>query len=571
MKLTAKRVLRFLKRPGRYPDGDNLYLQVATPGKGSWLLRYEHNGRERLMGLGPLHTIGLAEARDRAKRARQQLLDGIDPLDHKRAQRQQQALQAARAMTFEQAARTWHSQHERGWKNPKHGRQVLETLATYAFPKIGNLPVGEIDTGLVLKCIEPDWATKTETMSRVRGRIESVLDWCTVRGYRSGDNPARWKGHIAEVLPARGKIAKPVHHAALPYTQIAEFVAELRTREGVAARALEFLILTAARTGEVIGARAERSISRREPGRSRGGRMKGGRSTACRLPRSRARIAARPADRGWQPARLHRPACGHRSLQHGDGHRAQAHARNDVTVHGFRSCFMDWCHEKTAFPKVVIDMALAHVVGDKVEAAYRRGDLLVKRKALSDAWAAFCSKPAANGDVVPSAGAKVRALDPTLPPWKSSTERDRKALVRFTLAELLRFDALVAEEDFEKHDHYVYAINKSPSPPARDPLTAAKAAARRGNLKPLRHCFRRSPSSSPSRNASAGSDARRIPSPASPTQDGSPTWCGGCARSGPSITADGTPSTDTLMIEIVAKYLELDEVQVRRALKKASR
>jgi hypothetical protein len=205
MKLTAKRVLRFLKKPGRYPDGSNLYLQVVTPGKASWLLRYAHDGRERMLGLGPLHTVSLADARDRAKAARLLLLDGIDPLDQKRAQKAQRALVAARAMTFEQAARQWHQQHERGWKNPKHGRQVLETLATYAFPKIGNLPVAEIDTGLVLKCIEPDWATKTETMSRVRGRIESVLDWATVRGYRQGDNPARWKGHIAEVLPGKGQ------------------------------------------------------------------------------------------------------------------------------------------------------------------------------------------------------------------------------------------------------------------------------------------------------------------------------------------------------------------------------
>ena len=171
------------------------------------------------MGLGPLADFTLSEARDRAKAARQLLRDGIDPLDQKRAQKAQRALAAARLMTFEQAARAWHGQHEGGWKNPKHGRQVLETLATYAFPRIGNLPVGEIDTGLVLKCIEPIWADKTETASRVRGRIESVLDWATVRGYRTGDNPARWKGHIAEVLPAKGKIAKTEHHAALPYTQ----------------------------------------------------------------------------------------------------------------------------------------------------------------------------------------------------------------------------------------------------------------------------------------------------------------------------------------------------------------
>jgi hypothetical protein len=220
MQLTTKRVARFLKMPGRYPDGDNLYLRVSTPGNASWLLRYERDGRERMLGLGPIATINLAEARVRAKAARQQLLDGIDPIDQKRADKAQRALAAARAITFAEAARDWHKQHEASWKNPKHGRQVIDTLATYAFPKIGALTVSAIDTGLVLKCIEPHWQDKTETMSRVRGRIEAVLDWATVRGYRTGENPARWKGHLAEVLPSRSRIAKPNHHAALPYAEI---------------------------------------------------------------------------------------------------------------------------------------------------------------------------------------------------------------------------------------------------------------------------------------------------------------------------------------------------------------
>ena len=292
MKLTTKRVLRALKKPGRYPDGANFYLQVSTPGKASWLLRYEHNGRERLMGLGPLHTVGLAEARDRAKAARLLRLDGVDPLDAKRALKAQRALAAARLMTFEQAARAWHQQHESGWKHPKHGRQVLASLIDYAFPRIGALPVSEIDTGLVLKCIEPIWADKTETASRVRGRIESVLDWATVRGYRTGDNPARWKGHLAEVLPAKGKIAKTTHHAALPYTQIAEFITDLRTREAVAARALEFLILTAARTGEVIGARWSEIDLEARTWIVPQGRMKGGREHRVPAGGPCARIAA---------------------------------------------------------------------------------------------------------------------------------------------------------------------------------------------------------------------------------------------------------------------------------------
>ena len=250
MKLTAKRVARLLKKPGRHPDGDNLYLRVSSPGNASWLLRYERAGRERMLGLGPIATVTLAEARNRAKAARLLLLDNIDPIDQKRAQKAERALAAAKSITFAEAAQAYYDQHERKWKNPKHRDQWLSTMRTYVFPKIGNLPVSAIDTGLVLKCIEPHWQTTTETMSRVRGRVESVLDWATVRGYRAGENPARWKGHLAEVLPSRSDIAKPNHHAALSYADIGAFIAELRTRDAVAAKALEFTIITAARTGE---------------------------------------------------------------------------------------------------------------------------------------------------------------------------------------------------------------------------------------------------------------------------------------------------------------------------------
>ena len=197
------------------------------------MLRYERDGRERMLGLGPIFTISLGEARERAKAARQQLLDNIDPVDQKRAQKAQRALVAAKTMTFREAAQAYFDQHEKSWKNAKHRAQFLSTMATYVYPKIGNLPVGGIDTGLVLKCIEPIWADKTETASRVRGRIENVLDWATVRGYRTGDNPARWKSHLSEVLPKRGKVAKVEHHPALPYSEIAGFIADLRTREAL--------------------------------------------------------------------------------------------------------------------------------------------------------------------------------------------------------------------------------------------------------------------------------------------------------------------------------------------------
>lgn len=217
MRLTPKRIAKLLKQPGRHFDGHGLYLQVASPTSASWLLRFMKDGRERWLGLGPLRLVGLKEARVRAREEQRKLkLDGVDPVEAKKAAKAERALAAAKSMTFKQAAKSYFDQHQSKWRNLKHTKQFLSTLEAYAFPTIGNLPVGAIDTGLVLKCVEPHWRDKTETMSRVRGRIENVLDWCTVRGYRTGDNPARWKGHLAEVLPARGQIAKIEHHAALP-------------------------------------------------------------------------------------------------------------------------------------------------------------------------------------------------------------------------------------------------------------------------------------------------------------------------------------------------------------------
>ena len=262
MALTAKRVVKLRKRPGRYHDGHGLYLQVFNPNSASWVLRYMRHGKERMLGLGPTRLVGLKEARELAREQHRKLkIDGIDPVEDRKAKKVEAALAAARTMTFAECAEAYFRQHEGKWRNAKHTMQFLTTLKRYAFPTIGQLPVASIDTPLVLKCIEPHWGTTTETASRVRGRIASVLDWATVRGYRTGDNPARWKGHLSEVLPARGSIAKVEHHPALPYTEVAEFMADLRSREGVSARALEFTILTAVRTGEVIGAQVGRDRS----------------------------------------------------------------------------------------------------------------------------------------------------------------------------------------------------------------------------------------------------------------------------------------------------------------------
>jgi integrase len=237
-----------------YPDGGGLYLQVTGSGARSWIYRFMLRGREREMGLGSALVVSLADARGKADQSRRLRQEGVDPIEAKRAGRQLAALDAAKAMTFSQCAEAFLQAHRAGWRNAKHAAQWESTLATYAEPIVGNLPVQAVDTGLVLKVLEPIWAAKSETASRVRGRLEAVLDWAKVRGYRVGENPARWRGHLDKLLPALSRVRRVEHHAALPYAAMPEFITRLREQEGVAARALEFTILTAARTGETIGA-----------------------------------------------------------------------------------------------------------------------------------------------------------------------------------------------------------------------------------------------------------------------------------------------------------------------------
>jgi integrase len=418
MALTVKRIARLLKTAGRYSDGHGLYLQVPQAGqkkprgsRASWLFRYERDGRERWMGLGPLHTYSLDEARERARKARQQIKDGIDPLDARRAERSARALTAAKALSFEQAAQQYFDGHERKWKNAKHRGQFLSTLAAYAFPKIGSLPVAAIDTGLVLKCIEPHWATTAVTMSRVRARIESILDWATVRGYRTGDNPARWKGHLSEVLAPPRAIAKVTHHAALPFAELPSFLAALRMREGISARALEFTILTAARTGEVNGARWDEIDFDDAMWVVPAHRMKGKREH--RVP-----LSDRALEILRDLPREHNNPFVFVGTKQGTSLSATAMSvtlarmgRNDVTVHGFRSTFRDWAAERTSIANHIIEQALAHAIGNAVERAYRRTDLFDKRRKLMDAWAKYCITPPARattdkGKVVALHGAR---------------------------------------------------------------------------------------------------------------------------------------------------------------------
>src|SRR5215472_11824073 len=252
-RLSAVRVQSVRKR-GYYGDGGGLYLRVAPGGAKGWIFRYGGRGRRRDMGLGGYPAIGLAKARELAGDCRSVLPAGLDPIAARNEKRAAAAVEAAKAMTFADCATAYINAHEAGWRNPKHRQQWKNTLATYVSPVVGKLPVSAADTGLVLKVLEPIWTRKPETASRVRGRMEAVLDWAKARGYRTGENPARWRGHLDKLLPARAKVRKVEHHAALPYTELPDFMTALRTHGGIAARALEFAILTAARTGETIAA-----------------------------------------------------------------------------------------------------------------------------------------------------------------------------------------------------------------------------------------------------------------------------------------------------------------------------
>jgi integrase len=411
-KLNALAVSRAKKR-GYYGDGGGLYLLVGPNGAKSWVFRYRvpapdkpKGSKLREMGLGPLHTIGLAEARQKAQDCRKARLDRRDPIEERQAERTAERLEAAKAITFKQCAERYIASHKAGWRNPKHAAQWPSTLETYVYPVFGVLPVQAMDTGLVMKALEPIWTAKPETASRVRGRIESVLDWATARGYRQGENPARWRGHLENLLPKKTKVRRVEHHAALPYAELAEFIAELRQQEGIAARALEFAILTVARTGEIIGTQwGEVDLAARlwtVPAE----RMKAGKEH--RVPLSDRAIAIlegmqeiRQGDFVFPGAKSRRPLSNMAFLM-----LLRRMGRGNLTAHGFRSTFSDWCSERTNFPAEVREMALAHTVSDKVEAAYRRGDLFQKRRQLADAWARYCTAPTGAGEVVTLAAAR---------------------------------------------------------------------------------------------------------------------------------------------------------------------
>lgn len=395
--LNAPAVQRATK-PGYYFDGAGLYLQVANGGSKSWVLRYAVNKRAREMGLGSLVTFTLAEARDRATKYRQMVADGIDPIDDRKAALLTRRMAEANIITFDKAADKFIQANKSGWRNAKHEDQWRNTLKTYASPVIGDLSVALVTTAHVMRILEPIWTTKTETATRLRGRIEKVLDWAKVQGYRSGDNPAAWRGHLSEALPKPSKVADAGHHAALPWLEIGAFMVALAAMPGLAARALEIIILCATRTSEALNAKwAEIDLDAglwtipKE-------RMKSFREHRVPLSTSVIRILndlPRVGEFVFPGAKegtsLSNMAC----LQ-----LLKRMERPDLTVHGFRSTFRDWVSESTAYPRDVAEMALAHTIEDKSEAAYRRGDLLEKRRAMMQDWANHCALVRVNADVV---------------------------------------------------------------------------------------------------------------------------------------------------------------------------
>ena len=387
--------------PGRHRDDllRGLYLHVTDTSR-SWVLRFERGGKERMMGLGSAAEFTLSEARSRARTARQQLADGIDPIEARRSALAAAEQAEANRMTFEVAACRYHDQHAGKW-GKQHRSEFLSSLRRYALKAIGSLEVSAIDVPAVLRVIEPIWNTKSETASRVRARIESVLDWAKARGHRTGDNPASWDV-IGQVLPAVSEIAPAQHHVALPFGEIAAFMVELRARDGIGARALEFAILTAARSKEAMGAQWSEIDLTSATWLVPASRMKAGREH--RVPLSPAVIEllqALPREPGNQylfPGRDPGSRVGVLTLS-----RTLAALRPDagVTVHGMRATFSTWASETTAFASHVIEQALAHKIGNAVEAAYKRGDLFEKRRKLMDAWAAYCAAPPVAGKVIP--------------------------------------------------------------------------------------------------------------------------------------------------------------------------
>ncbi len=383
------RTIKAKTEKGYYADGDGLYLQVSATGAKSWIFRFKSKGKARDMGLGGFPSVSLSEARQKAKEAREHRDKGKDPIEQRAAAAAQERRTDARSTTFKECAEQLIASNEAGWKNAKHRQQWRNTLVTYVYPVFGDVPVADVNTDLVLKVIEPIWATKTETASRVRGRIERVLRAAKARGLRDGENPAVWRDHLKEVLPERSKIAPVEHHPALPYKDVPAFVARLRAKKGVTALALEFTILTAVRTSEAIGAKFSEFDMAAKVWRIPGERMKAGephRVPLCdRAVAIVKELAATRLNEYVFPGLIKGEPLSNMAML-----MMLRDMQPDITVHGFRSSFREWAGEETATPHDICEAALAHTRKDKVHAVYQRGDLFNKRDTLMQAWAEYC-------------------------------------------------------------------------------------------------------------------------------------------------------------------------------------
>lgn len=392
-KLTALSV-KSIMRPGKHADGGGLFLQVtANPSTGdlrkSWLVRFTPpGGKVREAGIGGVDVVTLAEARERAMALRKGAHIGADAIAERKEQRQAAIRQKASAMSFQQCADAYVAAHEPSWRNEKHRAQWTSTLKNYAYPAFGKVAVQDVNVAMVMKVLDPIWMTKTETASRLRGRIENILDWATVRGYRTGENPARWKGHLEKALPAPSKASKVQHHAALPIDELPAFMKDLRAHPGLSSLAFQFLILTATRSSETLFARWEEIDLAERAWTIPASRMKSDRIHRVPLSAPTLEIlkTVHGLDDEWifPGQRFGKPLSSAAFIA-----TLRRMGRSDLTAHGFRSTFRDWSAERTDFQNEVAEAALAHVVSNKAEAAYRRGDLFEKRRALMEAWAGF--------------------------------------------------------------------------------------------------------------------------------------------------------------------------------------
>ncbi len=397
-KLSHRKIMA-IKEPGYYPDGGSLYLQVSKSGSKSWIFRYTRSKKATDMGLGSFMDVSLKEARDRASELRKDIKSGINPMLEKIRLGHEAKLKQAKSITFAECATAYIDAKKIGWSSAKHAQQWPTTLEQYVFPVFGDLPVADVDTSLVIQALKPIWNTKNETASRVRSRIELVLGWATVSEYRTGENPARWRGHLANLLPKPSAVQKVAHHPALPYSEIYGFMLKLRNYDCISAKCLEFLILTAARRGEAIGATWQEINLIERAWDIPAERMKAKRPHTVPLSNQAMDILMRLSE--YKTSDFLFPGL------NGAGLSSQTiisllkrMERTDITTHGFRSSFRDWAAETTAFSNEVLEMALAHTITNKAEAAYRRGDLFNKRAVLMQAWSDYIDTKPAAGDVI---------------------------------------------------------------------------------------------------------------------------------------------------------------------------